>query len=106
MKKMAKKVLVLYYSQNGQLKSVLDRLTSTLGDEEIQVDMRAIVPKRSYPFPWPFYEFFDEFPESVHLDGCEIEELKGLADEYDLIVLGYTVWYMAPSIPMTAFMKS
>ena len=53
-----KKVLVLYYSQNGQLKNVLDNFTSKLGDEEIQVDMRSIKPKISYPFPWPFYRFF------------------------------------------------
>ena len=101
-----KKVLVLYYSQNGQLKSVLDSFVSKLGCDEIQVDMKAIQPKRAYPFPWPFYEFFDEFPESVNLDGCEIEELTDLEDDYDLIILGYTVWYMAPSIPITAFMKS
>jgi hypothetical protein len=103
---MAKKVLILYYSQNGQLQTVLESLISKLKDEEILVDMRAIKPKRSYPFPWPFYEFFDEFPESVHLDGCEIQELEGLSDDYDLIILGYTVWYMAPSIPITAFMQS
>ena len=101
-----KKVLVLYYSQAGQLKRVLDSFVSELGCDEIQVDMKAIKPKRKYPFPWPFYQFFDEFPESVHLDGCEIEELDGLEDDYDLIILGYTVWYMAPSIPITAFMKS
>jgi len=103
---MNKKVLVLYYSQAGQLKRVLNSLTSTLGCDEIQVDMRAIKPKTKYPFPWPFYTFFDEFPESVHLDGCAIEEVDNLEDDYDLIILGYTVWYMAPSIPITAFMKS
>lgn len=103
---MNKKVLVLYYSQAGQLKRVLNSFVSKLGCNEIQVDMRAIKPKREYPFPWPFYQFFDEFPESVHLDGCEIEELSDLEDDYDLIILGYTVWYMAPSIPITAFMKS
>ncbi len=101
-----KKVLVLYYSQNGQLKNVLDNFTSTLDDEEIQVDMHPIKPKVNYPFPWPFYTFFDEFPESVFMDGCEIEEVENLEEDYDLIILGYTVWYMAPSIPMTAFMKS
>lgn len=103
---MNKKVLVLYYSQAGQLKRVLNSFTSTLGCDEIQVDMRAIKPKNKYPFPWPFYTFFDEFPESVHLDGCAIEEVEALEDDYDLIILGYTVWYMAPSIPITAFMKS
>jgi len=101
-----KKVLVLYYSQTGQLKSVVDSFISKLGDDEIKVDVRAIEPKVKYPFPWPFYQFFDEFPESVFMDGCEINKIEDLEDDYDLIILGYTVWYMAPSIPITAFMHS
>lgn len=101
-----KKVLVLYYSQAGQLKRVLDTVVSKLGDGDIKVDMREIEPKVKYPFPWPFYRFFDEFPESVHLDGCEINQVENVDDDYDLIILGYTVWYMAPSIPITAFMHS
>lgn len=101
-----KKVLVLYYSQAGQLKRVLDSFLSKMGDEEIILDIKEIKPKIDYPFPWPFYQFFDEFPESVFMDGCEIEEVEDLGDDYDLIILGYTVWYMAPSIPITAFMQS
>ncbi len=101
-----KKVLVLYYSQSGQLKRVLDSFLSQMGDEEIVLDIKAIKPKVEYPFPWPFYQFFDEFPESVFMDGCAIDELEDLSDDYDLIILGYTVWYMAPSIPITAFMHS
>ncbi|MCW9026001.1 MAG: dialkylresorcinol condensing enzyme, partial [Thiovulaceae bacterium] len=101
-----KKVLVLYYSQAGQLKKVIDSFTSNLPDDEIQVDFREIKPKRPYPFPWPFYEFFDEFPESVLMDGCEINEVENIENDYDLIILGYTVWYMSPSIPVTAFMQS
>ena len=101
-----KKVLVLYYSQAGQLKRVVDSFISELPDDEIQVDVRAIKPVVEYPFPWPFYQFFDEFPESVLMDGCEIEEVEDVEDDYDLIVFGYTVWYMSPSIPVTAFMQS
>lgn len=101
-----KKVLVLYYSQTGQLKRVIDSFISKLGDSEIKVDMKAIEPVTPYPFPWPFYQFFDEFPESVFMDGCAIKPLENLEEDYDLIILGYTVWYMAPSIPVTAFMHS
>ncbi|WP_294960498.1 dialkylrecorsinol condensing enzyme [Sulfurimonas sp.] len=101
-----KKILILYYSQSGQLKRVLDSFLSDLEDEEIKLDIKEITPKVKYPFPWPFYQFFDEFPESVFLDGCEINELEDLEDDYDMIILGYTVWYMAPSIPITAFMHS
>ncbi len=101
-----KKVLVIYYSQTGQLKGVVDSFISELGDDEIKVDIKPIIPKVDYQFPWSFYEFFDEFPEAVFMDGCEIEKLTNLEDKYDLIILGYTVWYMAPSIPITAFMSS
>lgn len=101
-----KKVLVIYFSQTGQLKSVLENFTSKLPDDDIQVDFRTVKPKRSYPFPWPFYTFFDEFPEAVQMDGCEIEELENVDADYELIILGYTVWYMSPSIPITAFMHS
>jgi hypothetical protein len=101
-----KKVLVVYYSQTGQLKRVVDSFISQLGDQEVEVDVRGIEPVTPYPFPWPFYTFFDEFPESVFMDGCAIKPLENLAENYDLIILGYTVWYMAPSIPITAFMHS
>lgn len=101
-----KKVLVIYYSQTGQLKKVLENFTSKLGDKEISVSFKSIVPKIKYKFPWSFYDFFDEFPEASHMDGCELEEIQNLEDSYDLIILGYTVWYMSPSIPVTAFLKS
>jgi len=103
---MKKKVLVLYYSQTGQLKCVIDSFIKDLPDSNIEVDLKPIKPKRDYPFPWPFYQFFDEFPESVYLDGCEIEEIEDIDKDYDLVIIGYTVWYMAPSIPITAFIKS
>jgi len=102
-----KKVLVLYYSQSGQLKSMVDNATSALRESDsIKVDYKEIIPKKSYPYPWPFYEFFDAFPEAVFMKGCEVEELEDLEEEYDLIILGYTIWYLSPSIPITGFMKS
>jgi len=101
-----KKVLVLYYSQTGQLQKVVNQFISKLGDEEISIDIKKIQPQTPYPFPWPFYHFFDEFPESVLMNGCPIKPLENLQDDYDMIILGYTVWYMAPSIPVTAFLQS
>jgi len=101
-----KKVLVLYYSQTGQLKRVLDSFVSKLDDESVEIYKKAIRPKVNYKFPWSFYDFFDEFPEAVYLDSCEINEIENIDDDYDLIILGYTVWYMSPSIPVTSFLKS
>ena len=101
-----KKVLVLYYSQSGQLSSVVDSFISKLSDEEIQVDMKKIEPLQTYPYPWTFYEFADEFPEAVHMDGCDVKEIEDLSDNYDLIILGYTIWFLAPSTPIVGFLKS
>lgn len=103
---MKKKVLVLYYSQSGQLKRVVDNFISELPNQNIKVDLKKIEPKVAYPYPWSFYQFFDEFPESVYMDGCEVNELYGLEEEYDLIILAYTVWFLAPSLPVVGFLKS
>ena len=101
-----KKVLVLYYSQSGQLQSVMDSFISKLPDENIQVEVKKIEPLVDYPYPWPFYEFADEFPEAVHMDGCSVKEIENLESNYDLIILGYTIWFLAPSSPIVGFLKS
>jgi hypothetical protein len=101
-----KKVLVLYYSQSGQLRDVIDSIVGPLLESPaVECHCRAIKPVRPYPYPWPFYTFFDAFPEAVNLDGCPVEEMELDAD-YDLIVLGYTVWFLSPAIPVTGFLQS
>lgn len=101
-----KKVLVLYYSQSGQLKRVLDTLITPLQQcAAVQCDYRQIKPLRPYPYPWPFYSFFNVFPEAVYLDGCDVEPIEA-EEEYDLIILGYTSWFLSPSIPVTGFLKT
>ena len=102
---MNKKVLVVYYSQSGQLRRVLERIVQPLQECGVRCDIRAIRPLQPYPYPWSFYEFFNVFPEAVYLDGCPVEEIT--ADgEYDLIILGYTVWFLSPSLPITGFLQS
>ncbi len=101
-----KKVLVLYYSQSGQLKDVLASITAPLEESAaIKCDWRALEPLEPYPYPWPFYTFLNIFPEAVDLDGCPLQELEPAAD-YDLIILGYTVWFLSPSIPVAGFLQS
>ena len=41
---MKKKVLVLYYSQTGQLKRVIDSFIKDLPDSDIEVDLKPIKP--------------------------------------------------------------
>ncbi|MGB5965944.1 MAG: dialkylresorcinol condensing enzyme [Sulfurimonadaceae bacterium] len=102
-----KRVLVLYYSQSGQLKNMVNSVTQPLkASDEVEVDYRKIEPVTKYPYPWPFYPFFDAFPEAIYMNGCDVEPLDDLADDYDLIILGYTIWFLSPSIPVTGFMQS
>jgi len=101
-----KKVLVLYYSQSGQLKSVMDEIVAPLKRcNNVQCDYQKIEPETPYPYPWPFYTFFNVFPEAVYLDGCPVKNVAA-EEEYDLIILGYTSWFLSPSIPVTGFLQS
>jgi len=103
-----KRVLLVHFSQTGQLARVARRLTSPLaaaGDMELVEEV--LRPRRPYPFPWPAWRFLDAMPETVLLEPPALEPLTAGADErFDLVVLAYQVWYLAPSGPMTAFLKS
>jgi len=105
----ASKILVVHYSSpSGQLSEVIRNLTAPLA-ETGGIELRQIVlrPKRPYTFPWPILRFFDTFPETIYLDPPELEPL-GLApgERFDLVILGYQVWFLSPSLPTTAFLKS
>ena len=97
---------MLSYSQSGQLQSVMDRIVAPLSVcNQVQCDYRKIEPLTPYPYPWSFYQFFNVFPEAVYLDGCPVKEVE-TDDDYDLIILGYTSWFLSPSIPVTGFLKT
>lgn len=102
-----KRVLVLSYSQTGQLTRVIDKLLASLRqDGTIDVHVEALRPCRPYPFPWPIFSFFDAFPESAHMVGPTLEPLTLTGHEdFDLVILPYQVWFLAPSLPITAFLQ-
>ncbi|WP_378175408.1 flavodoxin [Aquimarina sp. SS2-1] len=104
-----KNILVLYYSQSGQLGEILANLIRPLErDENCSLTVQQICPENPYPFPWNKKDFLQVFPESylqVAKPNIPIsEEVK--AKKYDLVILGYTVWYLSPSIPINSFLKS
>ena len=86
---------------------MVDSICRALQSEEIRVRREVLQTKVDYPFPWPFFRFLDVFPESVYLDPPELLPLSvdGEAD-FDLVVIAYQVWYLSPSLPITAFVKS
>lgn len=103
-----KRVLAVWYSQSGQLDRVMDRLLAPLRQADgIALQALKLAPATPYPFPWPFWQFMDSFPECVHRDPAPIAPLPLAADaEFDLIIIGYPVWFLSPAAPVTAFLQS
>jgi len=103
-----KRVLVVHFSQTGQLARVVHELVSPLARaEDIELVEEVLRPRRPYPFPWPFWRFLDAMPESVLLEPPELEPLAVRPDEhFDLVILAYQVWYLAPAGPAAAFLQS
>ncbi|MEL1253889.1 dialkylresorcinol condensing enzyme DarA [Flavobacterium sp. DGU38] len=104
-----KNVLVIFYSQSGQLKSIAQNIAKPfLNSEEIKITFHEILLEKPFPFPWNKDSFFDAFPESF----LQIPTaLKPVSDEilntnFDLILFHYQVWYLSPSIPINSFLRS
>ena len=102
-----KRILVIYYSQSGQLKKIADQVVKPLNNlNGIEITWERIQPLHDYPFPWG-REFFDCFPESVKGIPCELKPFNlDLSINYDLIIIGYQSWFLSPSIPMSSFLQS
>ncbi|CAL92910.1 hypothetical protein [Azoarcus olearius] len=102
-----KKVLVVHYSQTGQLADIVGTLLQPLRAAGVAIHEEVLRPAQPHPFPWPFFEFLDVFPESVRLDAAPNLPLTVPADaDFDLVILAWQVWYLSPSLPVTAFLKS
>lgn len=107
---MSKKILVIYYSQTGQLKDIVKNIAQPFEEkkDEYSVTYYNIQLKKDFPFPLPSDVFFNTFPESYLQIPSEIlpppEDV--LNKKFDLILFGYQVWYLTPSIPIISFLKS
>lgn len=107
---MKKNILVIYYSQTGQLEDIVKNIAKPFENkkEEYDVTYYNIKLKEDFPFPWPGDVFFNTFPESYLQIPKEIfpPAPDVLNKKYDLILFGYQVWYLTPSIPIISFLKS
>lgn len=102
-----KTVLVINYSQTGQLAEITAQVLAPLRAAGHQVHLETLVPEKPFPWPWPIIDFIDAFPECVQLDPPPLKPLSLAADrQFDLVILTYQVWYLAPALPMTAFLQS
>jgi len=103
-----KRILVVSYSQTGQLSRLVDSVCGPLrAATGCEVVAERIAPQVPYPFPWPFLRFLDVFPESVYLDPPPMRPLSLAPDaDFDLVILAYQVWFLSPSLPITGFLTS
>lgn len=101
------KILILYYSQSGQLTEIVKNFAKPFErSDKYLVHFANTAPVKEYGFPWKAYDFFDSFPESVNRIPCEMKPMDLGDEDFDLIVFAYSVWYMSPSIPANSFLLS
>lgn len=102
-----KRVLAIGFSQTGQSTAVLESILGPLrASAAIKVTELELEPVEPFPFPWPFWRFFDTFPECVYEEPTPIREpdLAGDAD-FDLVIFSWQVWFLSPAMPAMAFLQ-
>ena len=100
-----KKILVVYYTQTGQLKQLVDGVLAPLkNDSNYKIDYFKIEPINDFPFPWPNDAFYDCMPESVEGIPIAVKPFD-VEGDYDLVVLAYQVWFLNLSIPFWSILQ-
>ncbi len=115
---MSKKILVLYYSQTGQLTEIVENfvlglkspfVSSRLSEREGDLGVVEVVrakPKNDFAFPWTSERFFDAMPETVLAIPAPIEKIELKEAKYDLVVFAYQPWYLSLSIPANSILAT
>lgn len=99
-----KRILVLFYSQTGQLKEILKKVFSKLASDNHIDYLEIKAPQITFPLNWQ--SMFDLFPESVLQIPCEIAYDMPDNNQYDAVVLGFQTWFLNLSLPMLAFTQT
>lgn len=102
---MRKKILVIYYSQSGQLGDIVNSLTNPLIKAGNSVEFARIQPAIAYPFPWKGKSFFAVMPDCVTGVPTALEPFQLKETSYDLVILGYQAWFLSPSIPCNSILN-
>lgn len=72
------------------------------------IDYHKIEMEKPFPFPWNKKVFFGVFPETFLQQPSKVNSVPEsiLDKKYDLIILGYQVWYLTPSLPINSFLNT
>jgi hypothetical protein len=102
---MSKKILVIYYSQSGQLGDIVNNLMRPLLDAGNSIETVRVEPLKQYPFPWSGKSFFSVMPDCVLDVPTELQPIQLREQQYDLVILGYQAWFLSPSIPSNSILS-
>lgn len=103
---MSKKILVIYYTQSGQLEDILNNFTAPLIEAGNTVEKLRVHVANDYPFPWNGKAFFAVMPDCVLSVPAPLKPFQLKENKYDLIVLGYQAWFLSPSIPVNSILNN
>jgi hypothetical protein len=103
---MSKKILVIYYTQSGQLQDILDNFTAPLVEAGNKVEKVRVYVEEDYPFPWTGKSFFAVMPDCVKGVPTALKPFELKENSYDLIILGYQAWFLSPSIPVNSILHT
>lgn len=98
------KILVVYYSQTGQLNEITENFISTL--QNVEIDKFTYSPVVPFPFPWTSEVFFDSMPESVNETPVPLKDINYTYKQYDLVIFAYQPWFLSPSIPASSLLQN
>jgi hypothetical protein len=102
---MSKKILVIYYTQSGQLADILNNFTAPLIEAGNTVEKVRVQVANDYPFPWSGNTFFSVMPDCQLSIPTQLKPFQLKENKYDLVILGYQAWFLSPSIPVNSFLK-
>lgn len=102
---MSKKILVIYYTQSGQLEDILNNFTGPLVEAGNTVEKVRVYVANDYPFPWNGKAFFAVMPDCVLSVPTQLKPFQLKENKYDLVILGYQAWFLSPSIPVNSILN-
>lgn len=95
----AQKKLVLYYSETGSTKAVAEEL-----QKQLQADIEAIEPVK--PYSGNFQETMQRGQREMQSgETPELKALKSKLSDYDVIFLGYPIWFGTYAVPIATLVK-
>jgi hypothetical protein len=103
---MSKKILVLYYTQSGQLGEIIENFIAPLEGAGNMVEKIRVQPVQPYPFPWTGKSFFAQMPDCVLQVPTQLQSFQLQQSSYDLIIVGYQAWFLSPCIPVNSLLQN